>query len=94
MPQKSMNMRKQNTLHTVEWCNYCDMKGMAGYELKERMEHIKAQINAAEETYSSAINAKEDYHTLKSIRSDITNLKKELQELQEAYNPNSKMFFA
>ncbi len=74
---------KTNIPQTINWCSSCGMKCMAQNDSKERIEHIKAQIKAAEETYSNAINAKKDYNTLKSIRTEISNLKKELQELQD-----------
>ena len=49
--------------------------------MKERIERINAEISAAEEKYSSAIKAKKDYNTLKSIRTEIRQLKKQLHEL-------------
>jgi len=50
--------------------------------MRETIAKIETQIKAAEEAYSNALKAKKDYNTLKSIRTEISNLKKELLELQ------------
>jgi hypothetical protein len=54
------------------------------YDAKERITEIETQIKEAEEAYANALVSKKDYNTLKSIRTEISNLKKQLQELRDS----------
>jgi hypothetical protein len=54
---------------------------MSDNDLNSIIEQLKAQIEAGEKDYASAIISKKDYNTLKTIRNKIADLKKKLKEM-------------
>jgi hypothetical protein len=55
---------------------------MADKNLQAKIKQLQKQLKIEEQTYINAIKLNKDFNSLKSIRTDMGNLKKELSKLE------------